>query len=138
MQKLFTRPMVLVLCFVALSLASCSSSNKGKIVGKWKANDIPETAKKGLPPGATIDLYFEFTADGRFIVSGELGMFGTKESKEVATGNYSLGMGNSVTIDNIKPPLDGKTKGREKISINGDTMTVDSENGQKLTFTRVK
>jgi hypothetical protein len=137
MRQPFPRPLALAVCALALCLASCSSSNKGKIVGKWKTVAMPDTAKQGIPAGATVDMYFEFTADGRFIVTGEVSFAGMKQTKEVATGKYSLGMGSTVTISDITPPLDGKSKSREKIVINGDTMTLDTEKGEKITLTRV-
>jgi hypothetical protein len=71
---------------------------------------------------------FEFTADGRFLATGV----------NTITGKYSLGAGDNVTLSELNPPLSGKTRSREKITINGDTMTVAGTGGKSMTFTRMK
>ena len=106
-------PVVFVVCAALLS-AGCESNNKGKIVGKW-------SAEGGL-------LVFEFTSDGRFIASGAVSV----------TGKYSLGAGDTVNLSNLSPPLDGKTRSREKITITGDSMSVAGGSGKSTTFTRMK
>lgn len=110
-----SRGFALLVLALALAAAGCSSNNKGKIVGKWETGGGK--------------LVFEFTDDGRFIASGVVS----------ATGNYSLGSGDWVFLRNISPPLkNNQTKSKDKIVINGDTMTIDSEKGDKLTFNRMK
>ena len=99
----------------ALFAAGCESNNKGKIVGKWQAT-------------GAVPLVFEFTADGRFIASAA--------GIELTKGKYSLGMGDTVNLTELSPPMEGKTKGREKITITGDTMNVAGE--KPLTFNRMK
>jgi hypothetical protein len=105
-----------LVAFVGLALlaAGCSSNNKGKIVGKW-------TAGGGI-------LTMEFTEDGQFIMSGAVN---TK-------GKYSLGAGDSVTLSNLNPPMEGHTESREKITITGDTLLLANPKGNPTTFTRVK
>ncbi|VTR96799.1 unnamed protein product [Gemmata massiliana] len=100
---------------LALFATGCSSNNKDKIVGKWEAAG-------GI-------LTFEFTADGQFIASGAMSI----------KGKYSLGAGDNVTLSDLNPPLDGKSKSKEKITINGDSMTIaGSSDGKSMTFTRKK
>lgn len=103
-----------LIAVLALLGAGCESKNKGKIVGKWSA-----------PNGAV----FEFTADGRFIASGGV----------TIQGKYSLGAGDTVYLNDLTPPLEGKTRTREKITITGDSMLVAGGPGSSaVTFTRVK
>jgi uncharacterized protein (TIGR03066 family) len=123
---------LLTICAVALCVTACSSNNKGKIVGKWKAN-VVEKPGEAMPKGA--EVVFEFTEDGRFTISVELG---GQSLLKAASGKYALGFGDTVTLTELSPPVDGKTQSRERISINGDTMTIDSEKGQKQTLTRMK
>ena len=129
------RPLALgVVCGVVLLCGACKSNNEGKIVGKWKAvsstdaNNQTET----LPPGT--DLFFEFTQDGRFLAYAMQG--GTRH--DVGSAKYSLGSGDWLTLTDLNPPQDGKTKSREKVGITGDTMTIQGEKGKTMTFTRVK
>lgn len=99
----------------ALLAAGCESNNKGKIVGKWSA-----------PNGAV----FEFTADGQFIASN---------AGPTIRGRYSLGAGDTVNLTDLSPPLEGKTRTREKITITGDSMSVAGGRGQApVLFTRQK
>ena len=112
-----------IVCLFALACTSCSSNNTGKIVGKWKAS----SADLGVPADVTV--IYEFTADGRFTIGGPGGSIG---------GKYSLGMGDNVSLSDINPPIDGKTKSREKIVIAGDVMTLDGPGGKKISLSRVK
>ena len=122
MRQLLARPMVLAVCVLAISLASCSSKNKGKIEGKWKNTGGLE----GAPPGL---LMAEFTADGSFKMTA-LGM-------EVLTAKYKLGMGDSVSFSDLQSKGNNTPKpGRVKISIVGDKMTWTEEKST-LTFERV-
>lgn len=127
---------LIVVGAVALLCSSCKSNNEGKIVGKWKATSLG--AEAGIPPGADVSVIFEFTADKKFTITANVNAFGRSESKVVASGNYSLGSGDWVNLTDVNPPLDGKTKSREKITISGDSMTFEDDKGKKQTLTRVK
>lgn len=124
---------LLVVSAVALAAAACGSNNKGKIEGKWKATSIPD-----LPanvPAGMVNMVMEFTPDGRMVTNME--MLGTKQ--EVMSANYSLGTGDWVNFTNMKPAQkDGKTKSRDKVVINGDTMTFQDDKGKTLTFARMQ
>jgi hypothetical protein len=105
----------LAFAVLALFAAGCSSNNKGKIVGKWQAKGVP--------------LVFEFTADGKFSA--------TALGSTITQGRYSLGAGDTVNLSDLSPALEGKTRSREKITINGDTMTVAGNKSADMTFTRM-
>jgi hypothetical protein len=122
MRQAFARPMALVVCVLAISLASCSSKNKGKIEGKWKNTGGLE----GVPAGMVIA---EFAADGTFKMTA-LGM-------ELISAKYKLGMGDSVTFSDVQAKGSGQKPGRAQIKIDGDNMTW-KEDKASYTFTRLK
>lgn len=122
MRQLLSRPAALVVCAFALCLASCSSNNKGKIEGKWK-NSSPIST---LPAGVVTA---EFKPDGTFTMSaGPI---------VLVTAKYKLGIGDYVTLSDVK--TDGKTEkpGKVKVVINGDSMKWTEEKGT-YEFTRDK
>jgi hypothetical protein len=121
MRQMFARPMALVVCVLAISLASCSSKNKGKIEGKWKNTGGLEGAPAGM-------VMAEFRADGTFSMTA-LGM-------ELLTAKYKLGMGDTVTFSDVQAKGSGQKPGRAKISINGNSMTWTEEKSS-YTFERV-
>lgn len=124
-----------VLAGLALVAAGCGSNNKGKIVGKWKADSVGDGDPKMAQLGDDMGLFFEFSADGKFNAS--VSILGT--TKEVGSAKYSLGSGDWVNLTDINPPQqDGKTQSKEKVTINGDKMTILGENNKTMTFTRVK
>jgi uncharacterized protein (TIGR03066 family) len=121
-------PLTVLVCGLALGLAGCNSNNTDKIVGKWKVTS-------GLPAEAAtlnLEMFIEFTADGKFSMT--MNALGT--NKTLSAGNYSLGSGDTVNLTNLSPPLDGKTKSKEKITITGDTMSLATDKGS-MTLTRV-
>ena len=120
MRQLLARPVVLAVCVLAVSLASCSSKNKGKIEGKWKNTSTIEK----IPPGV---ITAEFTPDGTFKMSA----FGN----DIMTAKYKLGMGDTVSFSDIQTK-DGSKPGRVKISIDGNKMTW-TEAKSSYTFERV-
>lgn len=135
---------LLVLAGLALAAAGCGSNNKGKIVGKWKATTLPgmsEDDKKAIKliGEDNFALIIEFTDAGKMTGVANVTIFGKTETKEVISADYSLGTGDWVFFTNQNPPpKDGKTKSKDKITINGDTMTIDTEKGEKITLTRMK
>jgi hypothetical protein len=116
-----------------LLLAGCESSNKGKIVGKWECAD-PSSMAADLK-GTNVQVFMEFTADQKFsmtaVVPGIL-------KKDLTTGTYQLGMGDTVTLDGLSPPIDGKTKSRESISIVGDELRLKQDKGPTVLFKRFR
>lgn len=142
-MSLFLRrfaPVLFVAC-AALFLTGCSSNNKGKIVGKWKSTNLPDTAgkdKETLKLAEEVALIFEFTEGGKMTGTASITMFGQTQTKQVMSADYSLGSGDWVFFSNIQSDKSGLKKSRDKIVINGDTMTIDTEKGEKLTFARMK
>jgi hypothetical protein len=133
-----------LLAALALIATGCGSNNKGKIEGKWKATSVPgmdekEKAALKMIGEDNVAVIMEFTADGKMKLSASLNMLGKSQTKEMVTADYKLGSGDWVFFSNMNPPpKDGKTKSKDKIVINGDTMTIDTEKGEKITLTRVK
>jgi hypothetical protein len=132
-------PVLFVLCAGLLS-AGCGSNNKGKIVGKWKATNLPgsDKDKEALKMAQDVALVLEFTADGKMTGTATVTVFGQTQTKEVMSADYKLGTGDWVFFTNVKPPpKNGGTKSKDKLVINGDTMTIDTESGEKITLTRM-
>ncbi len=105
-----------LLAVFAMFATGCKSNNEGKIVGKW-------AGEGGIP-------VFEFTADGKFTA--------TALGATITSGKYSLGTSDTVNLSGLTPPMDGKARSRERITISGDKMTVAGNGGKNLTFTRMK
>lgn len=126
--------LVLLLFALLLAAAGCGSNNTGKIVGKWKtlASEFESAPKL---PGATGLVIYEFAADGRFEMSVAVTSLGP--TKTIRTGRYALGGGDEVTYSDLNPPSDGKTTGRDKITIVGDNLKVDVPGGKPHVFTRM-
>jgi hypothetical protein len=133
--------LVLIASLVLLA-AGCSSNNKGKIVGRWKATSFPglssqDAATLNQLGEGNVYVILEFTADGKMVGTATIKAFGQTINKEVMHADYSLGYGDWVHTSNMSPPLkNGMTKGKDKVVITGDTMTIDMESGDKLTLTR--
>jgi len=124
----------LVAAPLVIALAGCSSYNEGKIVGKWKVVEYLEYSPP--PPGpAPVEVFYEFTADGRFFILASVLSSG---GRTVAKGNYLLNSGHWVTLTNLEPMVDGQTQARQQFVIDGDSMTIESNKGKKQTLTRVK
>jgi hypothetical protein len=102
----------------------CASKNKGKIEGtKWSNN---ASTLNGVPLPANV-ITLEFTADNKLIM---------KNPKESYTGTYSLGWGDNVTF-NFDRELEGHKSHLEKITVEGDTLTMSDKTGT-LSFKKVK
>lgn len=125
---------------VLAGVTGCKSDNEGKIVGKWRVNE-GMSGMKMPPPGASVVLIYEFTADNRLEVSATISMMGQQvEKKVVTTARYKLGAGDTVNLTDISPPIEGKSSSREKVTIkdNGNTMVISSGTfmGKPLILTR--
>ncbi|MCI0701364.1 MAG: hypothetical protein L0241_09820 [Planctomycetia bacterium] len=121
------------------------SNNKGKIVGKWKATSWPGMDEKDkqvmqkLGGEEGFSIVIEFTDAGKMIGILNMNILGQTKTQEVMTADYKLGTGDWIFFTNMKPPAkDGKTESKDKIVISGDTMTIDTEKGDKVTLTRMK
>ena len=137
-MHLALRPVALLaVCGVALACTACGSSNKDKIVGKWKVEggpkmDAEKMSDKMFP-------YMEFAKDGTFKVGLEvtdpavkekMGMFG---DAFVFTGKYTV---NGDTLEML--PAEGKDKGgpltkgdnKGKLKFDGnDKLTITGPDG---------
>jgi hypothetical protein len=103
------------------------SSNKGKIEGtKWSS--LPGTVKgQNLPEGV---LGLEFGADKKLVYTVGLQRF---------TGTYSLGMGSNVTLHlEQELPGTGRKDHVEKVTIDGDKLTMTDSDGTTLNFKKLK
>ena len=113
---------------VTLSLAvitGCASKNAGKIEGtKWKS-DATTVFDKQVPAGA---ITFDFRKDGTF--KGAMG-------GRSITGTYTCDFGSLVTLhcDQTLPTGSSTT---QRITIDGDWMSMADPDGTTLTFRKVK
>jgi hypothetical protein len=112
--------------FVAILCSlGCSSNNKGKLEGtKWTS--LPANIK------------------GRQLAAGELTLdFGTdysivyKAGPRTFRGTYALGRGDNVTL-NLDKLLAGSKERAEKITVDGDTLTMTESDGTELVFKRLR
>ena len=104
----------------------CSSNNKGKIEGTKWSSEPTTLSGKSLPAGA---LELDFAKDGKLVYK-LLG--GT-----VYTGTYSLGFGDTVTL-NLDQELGGRKRHAQKVVINGDRLTMSDTDGTSVTFKKVQ
>jgi hypothetical protein len=111
----------LSLLLLIMLMTGCSSKNKGKIEGTtWSSQ---ATSVKGTPiPEGFVKLVFG--ADGS--LTYRMGPLTYK-------GKYSLGMGDNVTMT-FDQELEGKKTHVEKISINGDQLTMTDSDGTQVQF----
>jgi hypothetical protein len=120
------RPLLAAL--VLLPLAGCSSNNAGKIEDTVWLSDAQTVAGTVLPRGA---LVLAFRVDGT--------MTCTRQFSDVYLGKYTLSMGDYVTFRFDRPYGDSKaTTHTEKITIDGDKMTMVDTDGTVVKFTRAK
>lgn len=123
---LFRGARAMLVLALLVTVAGCSSNNKGKIEGtKWSCQ--AGTVKGNPIPAGAVRL--EFSKDGKVTY-----VIGPK----TVTGTYSLGSGDNVTFNFDQALSDGKKKAMDKIQINGDTMTMSDPDGTTLTFNKVK
>lgn len=115
-----TRTLRLAAVLLALVAAGCESRNSGKIAGRWKADsvDLP------IGPNGPAEIVWEFTEDGNFAIYRVLPDKPEPNTEKLASGRYTLGLADSVTLTNLTPPLDGKNRLSEKLVIDGDKMVV--------------
>ena len=118
---------VVQLALVAALVCSfgCSSKNKGKIEGTKWSSEAATVKGQPLPAGA---LSLDFASDGKLVY---------KAGPTTFTGTYSLGFGDTVTL-NLDQELAGRKKHAQKVVINGDRLTMSDSDGTALTFKKVQ
>jgi hypothetical protein len=119
----------ILLTVLLLGLTGCSS-NRGKLVGKWEATSA---TSKEMRDGLTFTM--EFAEDGAFTF-----LLTDREKTMTYKGRYSLGMGDTISLKDIEPPLNGRTTSTELISISEDRLTLKSTSRDKtmtLVFKRL-
>jgi uncharacterized protein (TIGR03066 family) len=130
MPKLPRRLLLGALALAFLALASCDfigpSNNKGKIVGKWRGS-VNLYGKQNFP----VSMVMEFEKDGSFLIKG----YGPTKTLKV-TGKYRLNGGDYVTLFDLSEPIMGSTVHREKVTIEGDSLTMVDTDGTTMKFTR--
>jgi hypothetical protein len=117
---------MLAMALIALGAVGCGSNVKGKIEDtRWSNNEYTGKDGKKIPANM---LKLDFRADGSmtFSVMG------------IATnGKYTLGTGSSVTFEMDKVIAGGSKKMRNKIAIDGETMTITDSDGAVMTLRKV-
>jgi hypothetical protein len=103
----------------------CNSKNKGKIEGTKWSSEQGNVKGQVVPAGA---LSLDFGSDGKLVY---------KAGPTTFTGTYSLGFGDTVTL-NLDQELAGRKRHAQKIVINGDRLTMSDSDGTALTFAKVK
>lgn len=141
---------VLAMCVLAVSFTGCGSNNKGKIEGKWKkvvSTTETDADFKSLKD-AGVAVVWEFKADGTFSF-GFMPDNDKPESKAATDrananvagkdvkGNYTLGMGDRVTLTGATFMYQGK-KVVCDCAIAGDNMTIKEGFSLVGRYVRVK
>jgi hypothetical protein len=120
------RPLLALVLLIPF--AGCSSNNTGKIEDTVWLCEAQSVNGSPLARGA---LVLAFRADGT--------MTCTRQFTDVYPGKYSLSMGDYVTFRFDRPYGDTKaTVHTEKITIDGDTMTMVDADGTVVKFTRAR
>lgn len=114
-----------VLLPAMLLIAGCNSNNKGKIEGtKWSS--VPATVKgQSVPAGA---LKLEFGSDGSLVY---------KAGPQTFKGTYTLGGGDIVNL-HLDRELAGRKVHAQRVTIEGDRLTMKDSDGTQLSFSKVK
>jgi hypothetical protein len=142
---------VVALAGLAVTLTGCSSSNKGKIEGKWKVVSGPGLdAQIKEMEQLKAYMYFDFRGDGSLTIGAEssdpaIQELAAKNGKTV-TCKYKLRGGESVEFYDLPPEMKqgggglfgGKDKARTNVTINGDSMTMKDSDGSTAKLTKVK
>src|SRR5437016_5743644 len=123
-EETVVRPVQLVggaLLLAMLCSLGCSSNNKGKLEGtKWTS--LPANFKgRQLSAG---ELTLDFGADYTLVY---------KAGPRTFRGTYTLGRGDNVTL-NLDKLLAGSKERAEKITVDGDTLTMTEGDGSELIF----
>jgi hypothetical protein len=120
----------LAVVVVALAVAGCESSNKGKIEGtKWSSNEGTIRGQK-LSSGK---ITLEFYKDGKLDFSGT-DPYG---NRKVFTGHYTFGMGDIVVL-NMDQELAGMKTHAERVNVKNGELTMTDSDGTQLVFSRLK
>jgi hypothetical protein len=119
-----TRASWLVLLTALVLVSGCSSKNKGKIEeAKWSSLATNVNGKQ-VDAGA---LQLEFASNGNLTYRiGPLSY----------TGTYSLGTGDNVTFK-FAQNLGDRKEHVEKLTVNGEQMTMTDSDGTTVTFKKI-
>lgn len=113
---------LLLLVFVSLA-AGCNSNNEGVIEGtRWSCLSAQMRGKN--VPGVAGKLRITFSKNGKVSYVTPEGIF---------DGTYSLSMGDYVTLD-FDRPLGGLTQHAQRVSVDGNKMTMTDSDGTSAVF----
>jgi len=152
MSSAVRRLFLLSIGLLSMFAIGCGSNNKGKIVGKWKV--VSATGQSGNTmkelEAKKISYFFEYKEDFSVVISFELPdnpVFGKQLQSMMPsyTFKYKLRSGDIVEFYDLPKDLQekgggmfgNKDRGRERIKISGDNMTMMEETGN-LSLVRVK
>jgi hypothetical protein len=121
---------VLAVAVVSVGQCGCKSVNEGKLEDtKWSSAYIPDF--HGIS-GRGLAMDMRFSAAGKF----QIKLYGMGRSFTF-TGDYRLGTGHTVYLENVVPPLDGHSTYTEHITVTDDTMVMMDPDGTKFVFSRI-
>jgi uncharacterized protein (TIGR03066 family) len=129
MPQLSRRLLLGALALATLALSSCDlgpSNNKKKILGKWRGS-MNLYGKQNFP----VSMVMEFGKDGSFLIKG----YGPTKTLKIE-GKYQLNSGDYVTLYDLSEPVMGSTTHREKVTIEGSSLTMVDTDGTTMKFTR--
>jgi hypothetical protein len=102
----------------------CASKNKGKIEGtQWSS--LSATMKGQPIPAGSMRL--QFSGDGKVVY---------QVGPQTYKGTYSLGFGDLVTL-HLNQQVAGRTTHTERVTIDGNKLTMTDSDGTALTFQKV-
>lgn len=158
-MRQFLRPLTLAAVFgISMLCTACGSNNKDKIVGKWKISDIPGQSEKDAAEFAEMSkmgmyVYFDFRPDNTMVMGVEADKPEIMEFvKAMAKGQqlswtakYKLLSRDGVEFYDLPKEmrekgggLFSKDRGRTKIKIDGDKMTMTDDDGKTGHLVRIK
>jgi hypothetical protein len=115
----------LPIVLVVLVAVGCSS-NKGKLEGtRWTSEEITVRGHRQLAGYRTL----EFKDDGTMVYQ--------LKGQPTVTSRWSLSPGSNVVF-RFEEPLGGRKVHTEKITIDGDTLTMTDSDGTSISFTRLE
>jgi hypothetical protein len=145
-----------LLCVAAVCISTatlgCGSSLKGKIEGKWKVVSVEgEDLTKDMPAKLDLYLYYDFRPDGVLAMGAgssdpQAADFIKMMMEKAPSCKYKILSGDEVEVSDIPKdmhktpggPFAGKDRGKAKVTITGDDMTLTPEEGKTIKLTRIK
>ena len=108
--------------FLLCLMAGCASKNKGKIEGTTWENDSCFIEGKLFNSKS---LVLDFAQGGGFKM--------TFMGQTILNGTYSVGMGDMISLK-FDQTVDGSNRSTEKITIEGDVLTMEDPKGKPIKF----